>query len=114
MKVLSIDLCGFRGCRGRLMLEFASGFTILTGSNGSGKSTILDAIDFALIGAISKYEDTSGEKGEKSSDYEWWRGDSHPPDRYVNLVLQGEGRRTPVESSAGGQAMLKSLACQIF
>src|SRR5271170_3569855 len=91
MKVHSIDLCGFRGCRARLTLEFANGFTILTGSNGSGKSTIIDAIEFALIGAISKYEDTSGEKGEKSSDYEWWRGDFQPSDRYVHLVLQGEG-----------------------
>jgi len=119
MKVLSIDLCGFRGCRGRLMLEFASGFTILTGSNGSGKSTILDAIDFALTGAISKYEDTSGEKGEKPSDYDWWRGDSHPPDRYVNLVLQGEGgervevRRRPGNVEVTGVPNLLGALCDL-
>ena len=82
-----LEVCGFRGIRTPLALTFSTGFTVLTGANGSGKSSILDAIEFAIAGSISKYEDGSGEKGEKSSAYEWWRGSKPTQDRYVRLTL---------------------------
>jgi chromosome segregation protein len=90
VKLHSIELCGFRGAKNLLTIEFSSGFTILTGTNGAGKSTILDAVEFALIGVISKYEDTTGEKGEEAADYEWWRGKGQPADRFVRLRLETE------------------------
>ena len=85
-----IEICGFRGIREPLALDFSTGFTVLTGANGSGKSSILDAIEFGIAGSISKYEDGSGEKGEKPSAYEWWRGSKPAPDRYVRLKLVNE------------------------
>jgi DNA repair exonuclease SbcCD ATPase subunit len=125
IRIQSLDLCGFRGCKDHLQIEFGIGFTILSGLNGSGKSTVLDAIEFALTGAISKYEDTSGEKGEKASDYEWWRGEGQPSDKYVELHLLDEEnqgvwiRRKPglvevradQEISAKGEDALREILC---
>jgi recombinational DNA repair ATPase RecF len=83
-----------------MTLNFSAGFTVLTGANGSGKSSILDAVEFALSGAISKYEDGSGEKGEKSSAYEWWRGSQPAAERYVRLrLVDDEGRITTITRS---------------
>jgi chromosome segregation protein len=98
-----IEICGFRGIRQRLSLDFSTGFTVLTGANGSGKSSILDAIEFAIAGSISKYEDGSGEKGEKSSAYEWWRGSKPADDRYVRLQLVDDaGHITIIERKPEG------------
>jgi len=119
IRIHSIDLYGFRGCKERLNIEFGSGFTILTGPNGSGKSTVLDAIEFALTGAISKYQDATGEKGEKASDYEWWRGEAQPSDRYVNLILltsDGESiriQRRPGSVEVEGKKALLTLLCDL-
>jgi chromosome segregation protein len=87
IRVLNLEICGFRGIRARIKLDFAAGFTVLTGANGSGKSSIVDAMEFALSGSISKYEEGSGEKGEKSSAYEWWRGNKPALDNYVRVQL---------------------------
>lgn len=125
IRIHSLDLCGFRGCKDRLQIDFGVGFTVLSGLNGSGKSTVLDAIEFALAGAISKFEDTGGEKGEKASDYEWWRGEGQPLDRYVELTLvDGDNQsivihrkpgsvevRTQNEESGRGQEALVEILC---
>jgi chromosome segregation protein len=37
MRLASVDICGFRGYRKRLRLEFADRFTIIDGRNGVGK-----------------------------------------------------------------------------
>ena len=38
------------------------GFAVLNGHNGTGKSTVLDAIDYALTGTINKFS-VKGAKG---------------------------------------------------
>jgi chromosome segregation protein len=97
IRISSIEICGFRGIRDLLRVNFSAGFTVITGPNGSGKSSILDAIEFALSGKLSKYEEGSGEKGEKASDYEWWRGKKPAIDRFVRLeLIDEEGNRTSV------------------
>ena len=58
MKLAYVDLCGFRGYRKPIRIEFADRFTIIDGRNGVGKSTIFDAIEFALTGTLSKYNGT--------------------------------------------------------
>lgn len=103
IRVNSIAICGFRGVRELIALNFTAGFTVLTGANGSGKSSIIDALEFALSGGISKYEDGSGEKGEKSSAYEWWRGSKPAPDHYVRLQLvDDEGQTTTITRKPEG------------
>ena len=58
MRLAYVDLCGFRGYRKRTRIEFANRVTIIDGRNGVGKSTIFDAVEFALTGALSKYKET--------------------------------------------------------
>jgi chromosome segregation protein len=51
MKLVHVEASGFRGYRKPVRIDFASGFTIVDGRNGVGKSTIFDAVEFALTGS---------------------------------------------------------------
>lgn len=73
MRLSYVHLHGFRGYREPVRLEFADSFTIVDGRNGVGKSTIFDAVEFALTGTISKYLDAKAD-GESVADYLWWAG----------------------------------------
>jgi chromosome segregation protein len=85
VKLAYVDLCGFRGYRKRIRIEFAERFTVIDGRNGVGKSTIFDAVEFALTGTLSKYNDAKA-GGETVADYLWWTGEgSAPEDRYVDV-----------------------------
>lgn len=85
MKLSYLELNGFRGYNKKLRIDFAESFTIIDGRNGVGKSSIFDAIEFALTGNLSKY-DSQKAAGETSSDYIWWRGEGESPkERYVTL-----------------------------
>ena len=92
MKLSFVDLCGFRGYRKPIRIEFAEGFTIIDGRNGVGKSTIFDAVEFALTGTLSKYSDAKS-GGESVADYLWWTGEGPlPTDRYVEVGFRdGDG-----------------------
>jgi chromosome segregation protein len=85
LKLAYVDICGFRGYRHAVRLEFADAFTIIDGRNGVGKSTIFDAVEFALTGELSKYRDAKA-AGETVADYVWWTGSGEQPaDRYVEV-----------------------------
>ena len=88
MKLEFIRISGFRGYRKPVEFTFADGFTIIDGRNGAGKSTVFDAIEFALTGTISKYLDATA-SGESVDDYIWWQGNgsinSSAADRYVEV-----------------------------
>lgn len=73
MRLSYVHLHGFRGYREPVRLDFADSFTIIDGRNGVGKSTIFDAVEFALTGTISKYLDAKAD-GESVADYLWWAG----------------------------------------
>ena len=81
MKLSYLDLCGFRGYRKRIRIEFADRFTIIDGRNGVGKSTIFDAVEFALTGTIGKYGGAKA-AGESVADYLWWKGEGPRPEDY--------------------------------
>lgn len=88
MRLSYVDLCGFRGYRKRLRIEFGREFTIIDGRNGVGKSTVFDAVEFALTGALSKYKDAKAD-GETVADYIWWTGDGDAPvDRFVEVGFE--------------------------
>lgn len=103
MKLAYVDLCGFRGYRKRVRIDFAEAFTILDGRNGVGKSTIFDAVEYALTGHLSKYKDAKAD-GETVADYIWWAGKGPAPaDRYVEVGFIGKNgvvsiRRTEFQS----------------
>lgn len=102
MRIERLAVSGFRGFRDRVEVPFAEGFTVIDGRNGVGKSTLFDAIEFALTGHLSKYGDMKA-GGESAEDYLWWKGDGPAPaERFVELTLyDGEQqivvRRTPIE-----------------
>jgi chromosome segregation protein len=102
VKIKHVVISGFRGFRDRVDVPFAPGFTVIDGRNGVGKSTIFDAIEFALTGRLSKYGEMKA-SGESVEDYLWWKGDGpSPSERFVELTLRdGDDeirlRRTPIE-----------------
>ena len=73
MKLEFVELAGFRGFRDKARFEFPGGFTVLTGRNGTGKSTVLDAIDYAITGTISKFL-VKDAKGGGLDEHIWWVG----------------------------------------
>ncbi len=86
MRIARLKAVGFRGIRELLDLDLPSTFTVITGRNGAGKSTICDAIEFGLTGALSKpYMHV--EKKEDLLDYIWWRGPASTSDHFVQLTL---------------------------
>lgn len=103
MIIERLRISGFRGFREPVDVPIASGFTVIDGRNGVGKSTIFDAIEFALTGHISKYGDMKA-GGESVEDYIWWKGDGpSPAERFVELTLHDGGeaivlRRTPISA----------------
>ena len=51
-RVARLEAAGFRGINQPLTLSFGLGLTLLFGRNGTGKSSILEAIAWALYGGI--------------------------------------------------------------
>lgn len=84
MRLDFIEVCGFRGFRDFVRINFGLGFTVITGRNGVGKSTICDAVEFAITGSIDKYAVEKAAK-ESLSDYIWWRGDGVPKAHFVTV-----------------------------
>ena len=95
MRLSFLEMAGFRGIRNRTRISFAPGFVVITGRNGSGKSTVCDAVEYALTGKISKYSGGS-ERGESVEDYIWWRGDKAAEDRFVTLGIEDDDGETTV------------------
>jgi chromosome segregation protein len=84
MKLSFVEFCGFRGFKEPFKLNFGRGFTVISGRNGVGKSTIFDAIEFALTGEIDKYRIEKSAK-ETIQDYLWWRGTGQASAHYVRV-----------------------------
>jgi chromosome segregation protein len=89
MKLEFVEVCGFRGFKNLARFAFPSGFAVLTGRNGAGKSTVLDAIDFALTGTINKFAVT-GAKGGGLDEHIWWVGEGTPEKQYVTVSFVDE------------------------
>ncbi len=100
MKLRFLELCGFRGFQKTIRIDFSKNFTIIDGRNGSGKSTVFDAVEFALTGTISKYQEAKAAQ-ESVDNYLWWHGEGDVPDnRYVKIgFVDADGihtiKRTP-------------------
>src|SRR5262245_36446781 len=101
MKLEFVEMAGFRGFRSTTRLELPSGFAVISGRNGSGKSTVLDAIDFAVTGTINKYL-VKGAKGGGLADHLWWVGSEPAPDHYVSIgFIDPQGRRFVITRRRG-------------
>lgn len=89
MRLDFVEVCGFRGFRDRLRVTFGSGFTVITGRNGVGKSTLFDAVEYALTGSIDKYTIEKAAQ-EGLHDYLWWRGAGRAEGHYVTASFLGD------------------------
>lgn len=104
MRIEFIELCGFRGFRNKIRLDVAPGFAVISGRNGVGKSTLCDAVEFAITGSIDKYRIDKAAK-ETLSDYVWWRGRGTPEAHYVSIGFCDEaGSRFELTRSREGGA----------
>lgn len=93
MRLDYLHICGFRGFRTEIRINFGPGFTVIAGRNGVGKSTVFDAIEFAITGAIEKYA-VGHAASESVADYIWWRGDGKPEAHYVTLGFRDKAGGT--------------------
>lgn len=104
MKLDYVEVCGFRGFRDKARIDFGSGFTVVTGRNGVGKSTLFDAVEFAITGLIEKYAVEKAAK-ESLADYLWWRGAGEPEAHYVTAVfVTDEGKSFKITRTREGGA----------
>ncbi|MCR8671022.1 SMC family ATPase, partial [Agrococcus sp. HG114] len=83
MRLLRLELAGFGPFRERFEIDFAAfdadGVYLIAGPTGAGKSTILDAVCFALYGSVPRYD----ERAHLRSDL---AGPEHPT--FVELDVQ--------------------------
>lgn len=110
MRIDYVEIAGFRGFKTRTRVNIPSGFAVLTGRNGTGKSTVFDAIDFALTGTISKY-DVRVAKGGGLEDHVWWVGDGHAAESFVCVgFVANDGERIAVTRRRDGSVDEKMLS----
>jgi recombinational DNA repair ATPase RecF len=113
VKLAFVHVCGFRGYKTAVRVEFSESFTIIDGRNGVGKSTIFDAVEFALTGTITKYLDAKSGR-ESVADYLWWIGDADAlSDRFVEVGFRDGDklitiRRTPLDAGEIDTAALSA------
>lgn len=93
MRILELELEAFGPFRDRQRVDFAraaeSGLMLIAGRTGAGKSSLLDAISFALYGSVPRYD---GRVGRVRSDH----ADPAQPTR-VRLDFEMGGARYRVE-----------------
>lgn len=112
-----IEMSGFRGFREPVHIGFSRGFTVVTGRNGVGKSTICDAMEFVLTGDITKYRVEKSDN-ESIADYLWWRGDGRAEEHYVTLgvIVNGDTKKQVTRSRENGLSVsiqeLENLICE--
>lgn len=89
MRLRSIYIEGFRGALNPIHFDFGSNFTVITGRNGSGKSTVCDALEYLITGTLERFQ-LETEKGERIENYLWWRGGGSPASRIVRVTFVDE------------------------
>ena len=113
MKIAYISLCGFRGYRDEIRIELAPGFNIISGRNGVGKSTLCDAVEYALTGNLNKYGDKKS-GGESVEQYIWWRGKEPAEKNYIEVAFRDSSDNLHVIRRSKGEkeepAILNKLA----
>ena len=59
MRIESVEVSGFRAFGGQQQLDVKGDIVIIVGANGQGKTSLLDAIHWALAGEISRFKNPS-------------------------------------------------------
>jgi chromosome segregation protein len=99
MKIEYVEVAGFRGFRDKTRFDFPAGFAVLDGRNGAGKSTVLDAVDFAVTGTINKFAVTTA-RGGGLDEHIWWVGEGKAEANHVSVgFIDTSGRRFTITRS---------------
>jgi chromosome segregation protein len=102
MKIEFVEVSGFRGFKEPTRFELPAGFAVLTGHNGAGKSTVLDAIDFAITGSISKFT-VRNARGGGLEEHIWWVGSGEAKEHYVSIgFIKDDGKRFAITRGRRG------------
>ncbi len=95
MRILTLEFAGLGPYRGEQTIDFTAleqdGIYLIAGRTGAGKSTILDAIVFALYGSVPRFD--GGEKHLRSDHCE--PGD----ETWVRLEFEAGGQRYRIRRS---------------
>ncbi len=115
MQILSIALKNIKSHRDK-ELHFVNGINVLSGDNGIGKSTIFEAIGYALfgvdardfVGNIDRFISIGAKKGEITVTFATDAGETYKASRSVGagskwLLAKEIGAIFEVEDHAGGQ-----------
>ncbi len=87
MRLISLELHGFKSFPDKTVLKFAPGVTTVVGPNGSGKSNISDAVRWVL-GEIS----SKNMRGNKMEDVVFGGTDKRKPMQYAEVSLTFDNR----------------------
>ena len=114
MKLSKVKIAGFRGIKECIELDIPQGFLVITGRNGSGKSTICDAIEYAITGEI-RLHTSHKERGESIQDYVWWRGDGTPEECYVTISFtNADGEEIEISRTPDNVRVSNDIEIQSF
>jgi DNA repair exonuclease SbcCD ATPase subunit len=100
MRLEQISISGFRGFNRECEVSIRANVVILKGPNGSGKTSLIDAIQWLLLGDISRFRGGVLKKGE---DYISNRYASGPP--FVAAKLSGDQGPVRISRRGIGDAM---------
>lgn len=96
----SITVSGFRGIGGRATLEVNPyrGITVISGRNGSGKSSFAEALEYALTGTSYRWEAKKGQHWQAS-----WRNlhVGEPASIKVDFAMEPDDDRTGTVATIG-------------
>jgi len=100
----SLSLNDFRGLRAIDHLDLSGNLTIIFGLNGTGKTSLFDALEFALLGEVERLESEAPDDLTKRSPYVNLFSDNAK----VELQLTVDGTPVTVERtvSSGGETAL--------
>lgn len=89
-RLTRLEAAGFRGINSPLDLPVQPGLTVIAGGNGSGKSSILQAMEWALFGTLP----------------EWSAGEFRREDAIVNAFSSSSRAQVRLTLADGEQALL--------
>ena len=113
----SISIGAFRGFRDEATLNLDASTVILTGPNGTGKTSVFDALQWVLLGTIERLEDLRSRRNVEHVVNSYRRGERAD----VSLVVSANGGATTVrrrgdysestlEVAGGGESLFGDAA----